>query len=113
MARKTKKGGFVMITVVSPPETANCTKDLQGNLRYNVSLFADDDGKPVNMLVFRRSKEEYVHAIEAAGLKILEVSDKNLDELKKLGAIEEKTAKKFDIPSRKVRVNLSILARKP
>lgn|GEM_PF-1924732 len=54
MSRVTKSGGYVMITVVNPPESGNYARDLKGNLRYNVSLFADEYGKPVDMLVFRR-----------------------------------------------------------
>ena len=80
MVRKTKKGGFVMVTVVNPPDEQNCIKDSKGNLRYKVSLFSDSHGNPANMMLFRRSKEEYISAIEAAGLKLLEVSDKNIYE---------------------------------
>ncbi|MFH1471612.1 MAG: class I SAM-dependent methyltransferase [Nanoarchaeota archaeon] len=137
MARVTRSGGYVMITVVNPPKESDCKKDKRGNLRYNVSLFNDSRGKPVFLELYRRSKEDYLRAIQAAGLKVLEVSDKTLDELQKLGAIEEKDAGTFDKRARKVmkslgdcedfklsnpklnsggfemRINLTILARKP
>ncbi len=109
MARVAKPGGYVLITVVNPPEIKNCSADERGNLRYDVALF----GKKSAMSLYRRSKEEYVRAMEASGLKVLEVSDKTFGELEELGAVEGKDAKKFDDSSRKVRVNLTILAKKP
>ncbi len=77
-----------------------------------MSLFKGKAEKPVNMLLYRRLKEDYLRAIETTDLKVLEVSDKTLGEFEKLGLVEAKDAKKFDDSSWNVRVNLTILARR-
>lgn len=112
MACVAKPCGYVLITVVNPPKASDCKKDARGNLRYNISIFNDSRGKSVFMELYRCSKEDYLRAMESTGLKVLEVSDKTFGELDELGAVNEKIARKFDISSKKVRVNLIILARK-